>query len=331
MNAYWRAKVGDKPLTYENYLLFFTLRFEKALYDLSRYSLPMMQQLLTLLSRLPLRILYPLADGLAFLANRVFRYRRQVVMDNLRKSFPDKSEAERKQIRNDFYHNLADVIVETLKAITISADELSKRVTFHNLDQIQAQYEQRQSIVLLAAHQCNWEWLLLAGCLQLPYPVDAVYLPLNDPKMDALMHRTRARFGGMPIDKNRILRELLQRREQVRATALVADQNPHKRAPCYFTEFLHQETAFFKGIEQLPKAVQYPVFFVAIRRRQRGYYDVNFIPIGYPPYEKSEALRILPVYAHETEKLIQAQPANWLWSHKRWKKNRVINRKDRDV
>lgn len=281
-----------------------------------------MQLLLTLLSRLPLRILYLVADGLAFLANHVVKYRRKVVMDNLKKSFPDRSEAELRQISNDFYHNLADVMVETLKAITISADELKKRVIFHNLAQVQAQYEQRQPIILLAAHQCNWEWLLLAGCLQLPYPVDAVYKSLNSPAMDELMRRTRARFGGLPIGKDKILREILKRKGQIRATAIVADQTPRGNTPSYYVNFLHQRTAFYRGIEQLPQAVRYPVFFVAMRRSRRGYYEVRFVPIGSPPYQDSKILSILPNYVREAEKVIQEQPANWLWSHRRWKHTR---------
>ena len=279
---------------------------------------------LRLLSYLPLGLLYRFSDALAWLARRVIRYRRAVIVNNLRRSFPEKSSAEIRQIARAFYHNLTDVMVESLKGLTIREDELRRRVTFRNLDLIQQYYQQHQSLLLLTTHQGNWEWLLLAGCSYLPYPVDAVYKPLANPRMDTLMYQARARFGGQPIAKDRILREVLRRRNQVRAIAMVADQTPARETPRYWTDFLHQETGFYRGIEQLPQAVQYPVLFVAMKRIRRGYYEVSFAPIGQPPYKKGD-LTILPNYVRQAEQLIRQQPAHWLWSHQRWKYTRPVS------
>ena len=271
-----------------------------------------------LLSRLPLSVLYVASDILAFVAYRLVRYRRNVVASNLARSFPDKPEPKIRQLTRAFYTNLSDVVVETLKAFTITEDELKKRVVFRKLELLEQCYERQQSVILLAAHQGNWEWLLLAGCIQLPFPVDAVYKPLKNPAMDTIMRRMRARFGGQPIAKDQVLREVLRRRDQVRATALVADQTPAMGTARYWTEFLHQNTGFYRAVEQLPKAVNYPVFFVQMKRLRRGYYEATFVPVGSPPYRK-EALTILPRYAQEAQRVIEEQPPNWLWSHQRWK------------
>ena len=274
--------------------------------------------LLKLLSYLPLSVLYLLSDSLAWVAYQVVRYRRKVVSSNLARSFPEKTPAEIRQLTRAFYTNLSDVVVETLKAFTISEKELKKRVVFRELGLLNECYEQKQSVILLAAHQGNWEWLLLAGCLQLPFPVDAVYKPLKNSAMNTLMHRMRARFGGQPIAKDQVLREVLRRRDQVRATTLVADQTPAAGTARYWVDFLHQETGFYRAVEQLPKALNYPVFFVRMKRLRRGYYEATFVPVGTPPYDK-EALTILPHYAEEAQCMIEEQPANWLWSHQRWK------------
>ena len=274
--------------------------------------------LLRLLSRIPLPVLYVISDGLAWLAMYVARYRRSVVTENLARSFPEKSPAEIHRLTRAFYTNLTDIVVETLKGFTISEKALRKRVVFHDMDLIRGYYEQQQSLILLTTHQCNWEWLLLAGCLYLPYPVDAVYKPLANRRLDDLMYRTRARFGGQPIAKDRVLREVLRRKDQTRATAFVADQTPAPGTPKHWVNFLHRETGFYRGIEQLPQAVQYPVLFVAMKRVRRGHYEVSFFPVGKPPYQKG-GLTILPNYVKMAEKMIQQQPANWLWSHKRWK------------
>ena len=269
-------------------------------------------------SRLPPSVLYVVSDGLAFVTYRVVRYRRPVVASNLARSFPEKSAAEIRQLTRAFYTNLSDVVVETLKAFTITEEELKKRVVFRKLELLEQCYERQQSVILLAAHQGNWEWLLLAGCIQLPFPVDAVYKPLKNPAMDTIMRRMRARFGGQPIAKDQVLREVLRRRDQARATALVADQTPAAGTARYWVDFLHQETGFYRAVEQLPKAVNYPVFFVQMKRLRRGYYEATFVPVGAPPYDK-EALTILPRYAREAQRVIEEQPPNWLWSHQRWK------------
>ncbi len=278
----------------------------------------MIEQLIRITSYLPLWVLYPISDGLAWVLTHLVRYRRSVIVRNLSASFPDKTPGEIKQLTRSFYTNLTDVLVETLKSLTMSAGELQRRVVFRNLAPIKAAYQQQQSIILLTTHQCNWEWLLLAGCLALPHPVDAVYKPLSNLKIDRLMQSARSRFGGQPIAKDRVLREVLRRRHQTRAIAMVADQTPAARTARYWVDFLQQKTGFYRAVEQLPKAVNYPVFFVQMKRLRRGYYEATFVPVGTPPYDK-EALTILPRYAEEAQRMIVAQPANWLWSHKRWK------------
>ena len=273
---------------------------------------------LRLVSRLPLWLLYGVSDALAWLAIHVVRYRRRVILENLSRSFPEKPPDEIRTLTREFYYNLTDVIVESLKGLTMSESALRKRVVFHDLDLIQHYRDREQSLIFLTTHQCNWEWLLLAGCLYLPYPIDAVYKPLANKKMDDVMYQARARFGGKPISKDRVLREVLRRKDQIRGIALVADQTPASGTPKHWINFLHQATGFYRAIEQLPQAVRCPVVFAKMKRVKRGHYEVSFVPVGDPPYEKG-SLTVLPRYAKEAEKMIRQQPAHWLWSHKRWK------------
>ena len=118
---------------------------------------------LKILSKLPLSILYAISNFLGFLVGKVLRYRKQIVLENLRNSFPDKSEKELRSIATGYYRNLSDVIVETLKAISISKQELVKRVKFKNLELMDQYYKDGISMIVLTIHQCNWEWLLISG------------------------------------------------------------------------------------------------------------------------------------------------------------------------
>jgi KDO2-lipid IV(A) lauroyltransferase len=281
------------------------------------FTLPLMIFLLRFFSQWPLDWLYHLSNLAAFLAYRVVRYRRKTVVDNLKRSFPEKSVDEIHHIAEAFYRNLSDVTIETLYGRTISAEELRSRVVFEGMEPIQDYYQQNQSVIILAAHQCNWEWLLLAGCLALPFPVDAIYKRLASSRMNRFMYRIRSRFGGEPIDKDSAVRTILKRREQSRAIAMVGDQTPAAETPKIWCHFLNQNTGFYQGVEQLPKITGYPVFFAAMYRLSRGYYQVHFTQIAAPPY--TEQNNIVHRYAELTEKVIRQQPANWLWSHRRWK------------
>jgi Kdo2-lipid IVA lauroyltransferase/acyltransferase len=278
---------------------------------------------LRLISRLPLSVLYRISDLLFVLSYYVIRYRRSLVKKNLRNSFPEKSKAERAYIARGYYRNLCDYAVETIKLLTIEKDELKKRVVFINTEIAENYTAQNQSILLLASHQFNWEWLLAAGNINLPMPLDFVYQPINSALTDRLLLACRTRFGAHPIKRNELGREIIKRRNVLHATAIVADQYPgHKRDKRYLTTFLHQETAFFYGTNQLAAMTQYPVLFTEIKKVKRGFYEVKFVPLAEPPYEKNSD-EIIDRYAKAAETLIHQYPAGWLWSHNRWKKRHL--------
>lgn len=268
--------------------------------------------LLRLFSRLPLGVLYTISDVIFVLTFYIFRYRRSVVMSNLKNSFPHKSEKEFARIERDFYRNLCDYAAETLRLLSISEEELRKRVVFTNADVIKEFIGKNQSVLTLASHQFNWEWLLAAGCLYLPAPVDFVYLPQKSKLANDFAFAIRTRFGAFAIPRETVGREALRRKEIIRVTAIVADQYPghfnHRR---YWATFLGQRTAFFYGITQLATLQNAASYFSAIKKTSRGHYEVTLI--------KLDDSRIIDHYIEESEKMINEQPSGWLWSHKRWK------------
>ncbi len=272
---------------------------------------------LRLISRVPLGFLYVLSDVLFFLGYYVFPYRKKLVRKNLRNSFPEKTKTERRKIERLFYRNLCDYAVETLKLLTISRDELSKRVVFTNPEIITACRERNLPVISLASHQFNWEWLLAAGNLH--FETDFVYQPINTKLTDKLLLACRTHFGGYAIKRNDLGREMVKRRNLWRLIAIVSDQYPgRKKDKRYITRFLNQETAFFQAPNQLASLTQYPIVFSAIRKVRRGFYEATFIPLAEPPYTKDEE-KVIDRYIQVAEEIIKEYPAGWLWSHNRWK------------
>ncbi len=262
-----------------------------------------------------------MADVIFLVTFHLVAYRKRVVLRNLANAFPEKSETERGEIAREFYRRFSEYIVETLKAITITREELLSRVQYLNVADVQPHADKNQSIIVIASHQFNWEWALLAGCLELPFPVDAVYQRLRNSAFDKLMFETRGKFNGQPIEKSKVLRTILKSKDRLRALGIVADQSPRKSSPKYWTNFMSQETAFFLGPEQIARAAAYPAYFFKVKRLRRGYYTVELTYLADPPYEKGSH-KLLENYARATEQLVREDPPGYLWSHKRWKLKR---------
>jgi Kdo2-lipid IVA lauroyltransferase/acyltransferase len=275
---------------------------------------------LRLFSHLPFSVLYTISDFLFFVSYRIIKYRRNVVWDNLRNSFPEKSEAELRVIEKQFYSNLCDYGVETLKLMTIGRERLSERMTWKNPELLQPFKNQNKSVILLASHQFNWEWLMVSGSVNLPVSIDFIYQKQSSKLFDQFITSCRTRFGAFAIERQNTAREVVRRKEITRGIAIVADQFPRfeKR---YWTTFLNQDTAFFQGAGQLASLTQYPVFFGHCKKVRRGYYEAILLPIASPPFEKGSEI-VIDNYVKVTEKLIYQYPDNWLWSHARWKEKK---------
>lgn len=271
-----------------------------------------------LLSYVPFPVLYRLADLLGWLAFRVFPHREAVVRSNLSLCFPELDEAGMRDIRRRYYAGFADVLVEVIKSATISAAQIRRRVHIIGLEQPQALLAQGRSVLLAAAHQCNWEWMLLALSLELGFPLDAAYKPLVDTWAEREMKKVRSRFGSRLIPAKELLADIIRRGKVVRAVAMVADQEPTTSEHKHWTRFLNRDTAFYMGPEEIARVTRFPVFFIGMRRTARGFYELRFTPLS-SPGESLKPGELTERYVRLVEQQIRDAPADWPWSHKRWK------------
>ncbi|MCC6196170.1 MAG: lysophospholipid acyltransferase family protein [Burkholderiales bacterium] len=274
---------------------------------------------LSRMSRWPRRVL----DGFGYLAYvlvyRVLRWRRALSATNIANAFPEKSPAERADILQQSYRNLGRFLAEALWGWNASAEALGARVRIVNPELITRFTAQGQSVVLLAAHFCNWEWLLLAAGVALKIPIDAVYKPQRVRGIDEFLKARRARFGGNPIPHQSFMFEVMKRRNDVRAYALVADHTPKHNEEKHWTRFLNQDTAFFVGADKIARILKAPVIYVAMRRDGPGHYSVDLELLAEPPYDRDSGPEIVEKFARVLEEEIRRSPADWLWLHRKWK------------
>jgi len=275
------------------------------------------------LASLPLWLLYAFADFLGWLAIRVYRYRGEMVHHNLTTAFPEKDEKAIHEVMRRYYLGFSEMLVEIVKSARMSPEEVRRRVKIVNLEAPRALLAEGKSVLCVAAHQCNWEWMLLGFSLELGYPVDAAYKPLVDPWAEREMKIVRSRFGCRLIPAKELLPDMIRHRATVRAVAMVADQEPTTSEHKHWTRFLNRDTAFYMGPEEIARVTKLPVFFIAMRRVSRGMYEMTFEPLAMPQ-EKLQSGELTERYARRVERQIQEGPSDWPWSHKRWKLKKSV-------
>ena len=273
-------------------------------------------------SRVPLTFWYPVARFLAWMSWKVIPYRRHVVVANLKASFPEWTDAHRELVIRDYYRGFADMLVEVMRSLRLTPRELEQRVVLRNPELVRNEIAPREGtgkpVLLVAAHQANWEWMLLGLSTQLGSPVDAAYKPLVDSWAETEMRKLRGRFGARLIPAQELLGDIIKQRNAPRAIAMVADQEPVTSERKQWIRFLNRDTAFFLGPEEITRATKYASFFLRLERVARGHYEVEFVPLS-AAGEKMEAGELTTRYARLVEEQIRERPADWPWSHKRWK------------
>ena len=275
------------------------------------------------LARWPWAALYGLSSFLAFLAYYVVGHRREVIQQNLDLAFPEKTAAERSRIRRDYYRGFADVLVEIAKTPRLAPEEIRARVSIRNLDVLRAPLRAGRPVLVVAAHQCNWEWMLHGLALNLGFPSDAAYKPLKNAWAEKHMLKMRSRFGSRMVPAQTLLGDVLKRLKTVRVVCMVADQEPTTSEYKHWTRFLNRDTAFYMGAEHIAKATRYEAFFLRMWREQRGHYAMEFVPLA-GPNETLAAGEFTERYARLVEAQIREHPADWPWEHKRWKLKRSV-------
>ncbi|MHA4808244.1 lysophospholipid acyltransferase family protein [Flavitalea flava] len=275
--------------------------------------------LLYLLSLLPMALLYPLADFLAFLLYHVIRYRRDIVLANLMIAFPEKTSAWRIKVAKRFYRNFVDNFIETLKLLSASPSFIREHFIIDNPEILEDFYKSGRKCQVHLGHSFNWEMANVAMPLQTSYPFLVVYLPLENKLFNRLFLHLRTRTGTVLLPATSMQKAILPHRGTQYLLTLVADQAPPGNGEnAYWLDFFNHPTAFLKAPERGARIADIPVVFVRFYKTRRGYYRVR-LEIGddHPAtLPKGELTRR---YARFLEDAIRQSPDLWLWSHKRWK------------
>lgn len=273
-------------------------------------------------SSLPFFLLYGVSDLLYYILFYVIGYRKKVVVQNIRNSFPDKTAQQQKQIIKKFYRHLADLVVESIKVFTISEKEILQRMIIKNPEFIQPYFDKGKSLILAGGHNNNWELFAVAIDAAISHQAIGIYQPLRNPFFNKKMQETRSHFGLRMISTKIVKEVFEQEKNHLTVTIFGVDQSPSLKSNCHTMTFLNQETRVAFGMEKYAKEYDYPVVYGRINKLKRGYYSFEFLHVIENPRETKHG-EITEIITRLIEKDIQTQPEYWLWSHKRWKQKRM--------
>ena len=273
-------------------------------------------------SLLPHWIMYGVSDFFFFILYHVIGYRKKVVFENLKNSFPEKSDKEIHELQRKFFHHLIDVMLETIKEFTISKKSIKKRFKFTNPEVFEQHYKNGKSVMMMMGHYGNWEYGV-STALWVPQQCWAVYGKIENPVMDKYLVRTRERFGFTLYPMEKTYDVMLNHTQGDKLYMFMADQSPHHAKIKHWIQFLNQETGVHIGAEKLSKMLDLAVVFIDIQRVKRGYYEITARTLFDKPKETAD-FEITDKYFEILEEVIKKKPENWLWSHKRWKYKRGV-------
>ena len=274
---------------------------------------------------LPWSLLHMLAEVIAFLAQRVVKYRRPIVESNLRSSFPEKGEKWVKQTASGFYRHLANYFVETAKMSVMSRRDMSRRLIYEGLEEAEAFIKAGKDVTLMLGHYGNWEWLSSIPAFGSGGYVGAqIYHPLENRAADIAFFHLRSRFGAVSVKMSSTIRTILGwHREGIRSmTGYIADQSPMADDTHLWVDFLNHDTPVFTGAERIARKLRGPVFYIEIFRTGRSRYTARFVKIC-DDASRQEMFAPTKEYYRLLEQTIRRSPEMWLWSHRRWKRTRA--------
>ena len=272
------------------------------------------------ISMLPFWILYRISDVIFLILYYVIGYRKKVVTNNLTNAFPEKNKQEIATIRRKFYRYFCDLILETLKTLTISEQSLRRHVKFEDTSLFQKYQVEGQSVIVVMGHFGNWELAGARFALERVHQLFVIYHPLKNAQFEKLIVNARTRLGNGLYPMKGALRGMFGDRGKLTATAFIADQTPSPDN-AYWMEFLTQETPVFTGTEKLAKKLKYPIIYISVKRPKRGLYTIESELLFAHPDQTAEQ-EISVAHTRRLEQDIREQPEIWLWSHRRWKHKR---------
>ncbi len=272
--------------------------------------------------RIPARMpsLLRLLDAtVALLLQYVLKYRRDIISRNLQDSFTYTTTEE---LASDVKANYL-YMAKLLRQIVVKPSKklLTRRLHMTASPILDQWLDEGKSVIVTFGHVGNWEWTGSFLGINYPDQVCAIYKKIKSPRINTLMYKRRMSHVNYLVESKQMadLIRLIQTKPLL--ILMIADQNPGSSKGITWVPFLGRQTAFVSGPENLAMRYQLPVVYIHSAPGSDGGYELTCQTL-YDGKETVQTGEIMKRYAAKLEENINTFRPQWLWSHKRWKRNK---------
>ena len=279
------------------------------------------RSLLAVFGLLPLRVALFVGSIMARAAYYFSGRLRRTGERNLELAFPGLTRHQRRRLLRGCFENLGRLLGVFSQFATASPQTLKRVIECEGIEHLDAARQSGRGVILFTGHIGAWELTSFALSLS-GYPLSFLVRRIDNPKIEALVDRARARLGNRTIDKQSAAREMLQTLQGGGTLGILVDLNTLDREGIFVdffgvqasTTFMLAKLALRTGADVLP------VF--APWERERGRFLLRIdepLIFDRSGDEQQDVQRLTQLFTNVVEKYVRRYPDQWLWIHRRWK------------
>jgi KDO2-lipid IV(A) lauroyltransferase len=269
---------------------------------------------------LPMSFSRWMAEGLAIISGRVIRYRRGVIVDNLKNAFPEKSGEEIDRLIPGIYRHFMYLWVEVLQTWRLNSPRYMRNFVDEGTEKIKRIIETGKPVILVGGHLGNFEWLGWYMAQFVP-SLHAIMKPVHNPYLNNFIIKNRLRMGVKLIfTGEKAFTEGMNALRENGSLAIVADQDAGERG--IYVNFLNRPASTATGAALYHKRTGTSVFYCSFRRTGFGKFVINaeeVVAPGNGVAKNSDIFSVTQKYTELLEKDVRKYPEQYFWTHRRWK------------
>ena len=231
----------------------------------------------------------------------------------------EKTPLQIKAIAKESFKHFGRLCFEAMKLMSAGPSDLVKRIKLNNSEEFSDDFNQGKGMILICCHLANWE-ILGAGWSNFGIKADAIVRPLDNILLDKHVENMRMRFGMRVIPRKEVIKKGFKTIKEGRAVVFLMDQNTVTNP--VFVPFFNELAATVSGPAIFARKFDCPVGIAWDVRNNDNSHTLYYkrLEVRRDIENKDEFIKYhTAFFTSEIEKVIRANPEQWLWLHERWK------------
>ncbi len=287
---------------------------------LYRFETIMLQLLGIISTILPIKTRTAFGALLGNIMRLLSSKRKQITLDNIKSSFPERAHSWHKKILKGSYKNLGITLAEILAFKSFSREDFENYIKYENIELITDLLAKKRGVILLSGHYGNWEMLAYTAGLFTDLPVLIIVKKQRNKFVDTHMNKIRTRNGNNVVAMSKAARPIVKAVREGKAIALLADQSPSKDSDLV-VDYFGKPTLTFDSPAAIALKFNVPIVMGFAERQKDGTYYVKLKEVKHDDLsDNEEGIRELTRrHVAALEEAVKKRPDLWAWQHRRWK------------